>query len=309
MSDQIDNKTCFIIAPIGEEDSAIRKRSDQILKHVLAPVTNTFGYKTVRADQISDPGIITSQVIQHLLEDELVIADLTGHNPNVFYELAIRHTTRKPVIQLIQAGEDIPFDVAQSRTILIDLHDLDNVANCKAELSSQINSIENDALVVESPISVAIDLQVLRKSDNPLEKSNAEILELLTEIRGTVNNINTGTFRKAVSNKKITPTSFRFYNKFVDDLIIDCTDVDGTTIKKLLYYNSSFQDLLDNFYVEFMHQHVKPYTYGKTWILLDGDSKSKYNKIISDGKKDDRTLKELGIIPGHTLLVKMLNKE
>jgi hypothetical protein len=78
------DKTCFVIAPIGEPESEIRKRSDQILKHVITPAVQQFGYEPLRADQIAEPGLISSQVIQHIMNDPLVIADLTGRNPNVF---------------------------------------------------------------------------------------------------------------------------------------------------------------------------------------------------------------------------------
>ena len=59
-------KICFIIAPIGEDESEPRKRSDQILKYVIEPPVSACGYKAVRADKIDKPGIITSQVIQHV---------------------------------------------------------------------------------------------------------------------------------------------------------------------------------------------------------------------------------------------------
>ena len=79
------NKMCFVIAPIGEPDSDTRKRSDQILRHIVRPAVESKGYTAVRADEISEPGIITSQVIQHVVDDPLVVADLTERNPNVFY--------------------------------------------------------------------------------------------------------------------------------------------------------------------------------------------------------------------------------
>lgn len=91
-----DEKSCFVISPIGEPDSDTRKRADQILKHVVKPAVAECGYTAVRADEIDKPGIITSQVIQRVVTDPLVIADLTERNPNVFYELAIRHALRKP---------------------------------------------------------------------------------------------------------------------------------------------------------------------------------------------------------------------
>ncbi len=83
---------------------------------------------------MSDPGIISRQIVSHLLDADLVIADLTGRNPNVFYELAIRHATGKPFIQLITKGEVIPFDVDHQRTILFDRTDLDDVDACKGAM-------------------------------------------------------------------------------------------------------------------------------------------------------------------------------
>src|SRR5215510_5518346 len=89
-------KTCFVIAPIGEADSTIRKRPEQVFKYVVEPAARECGYQALRADQIPQPGMITTQAIQHVVEDPLVIADLTGRNPNVFYELAVRHAIGKP---------------------------------------------------------------------------------------------------------------------------------------------------------------------------------------------------------------------
>lgn len=176
-------KTCFFITPIGPDGSDVRIRSDQVLKHIVAPAARECGYETMRADHISEPGIITSQIIQHVVEDPLVIADLTGRNPNVFYELAIRHAIKKPVVQIIHGTEPIPFDVAASRTIHFDHHDLDSAAKARDEISRQIKSAERNPKDVDTPITVALELQQLRQSDNPLEKSNAEIIAMLQELR------------------------------------------------------------------------------------------------------------------------------
>jgi len=62
---------------------------DQMLNHIITPAVNEYGYEAIREDKISEPAIITSQVIQHIIEDSLVIADLTRRNPIVFYELVI----------------------------------------------------------------------------------------------------------------------------------------------------------------------------------------------------------------------------
>src|SRR5688500_15553907 len=109
MSTKKEKKICFVISPIGEEDSETRKRSDLVLKHIITPPIDQSGYEVVRADKISEPGIITTQIIQYIVDAPLVVADLTERNPNVFYELALRHAIRKPLVQLIKKGESIPF--------------------------------------------------------------------------------------------------------------------------------------------------------------------------------------------------------
>src|SRR5689334_10647362 len=99
-------KTCFFISRIGAPDSNERKLSDKLLEHIVNPVVERLGYeKPVRADHITRPGTITTQVFRHLWLDDLVIADLTGHNANVFYELAVRHLSKRPFVQMISSAE------------------------------------------------------------------------------------------------------------------------------------------------------------------------------------------------------------
>ena len=113
-----------------------------VYKHIIAPAATKCGYDPIRADEISEPGIITSQVIQHLIDDPLVIADLSGSNANVFYELAVRHAFRKPVVQIIDGAESIPFDLAASRTIKFDYRDLDSAERGSHEIEQQITAVK-----------------------------------------------------------------------------------------------------------------------------------------------------------------------
>lgn len=147
-------KWCFVISPIGDEGTDTRNRSDLLFNHIIRPVVEPRGYQPIRADMISEPGIITNQIINHLVNDELVIADLSDHNANVFYELAIRHAVRKPVIQIIEKGQRIPFDVSPARTIMYGL-DLESAANSKGELATQLSRVES-ARSVDNPVTVAI---------------------------------------------------------------------------------------------------------------------------------------------------------
>jgi hypothetical protein len=185
-------KICFVISPIGEEDSDTRKRSDQVLKHIITVPIEMLGYEVIRADKISEPGIITSQIIEYIVDSSLVIADLTERNPNVFYELALRHAIRKPLVQLIKKGELIPFDVAATRIIQFDLHNLDSVEAAKVEISAQVKSLEAGKNDTDNPISVSLDLKMLKESGNPEERSLADIVEAISDLRLAFTSIDKG---------------------------------------------------------------------------------------------------------------------
>jgi len=117
-------KTCFVIAPIGNEHAPdgspellAFEENLEIYEKVILPACARHGIVPVRADGIADSGEITEQICRHVLQDDIVIADLTGGNANVTYELGIRHMTGKPVIH-IGENRQLPFDLSLIRTIL-----------------------------------------------------------------------------------------------------------------------------------------------------------------------------------------------
>lgn len=184
MSVRDREKTCFVISPIGSQGDPVRLRSDKVLRHIIEPVVSDLGYKKpIRADHIAEPGEIPHQIIQHLLEDDLVVADLTGHNSNVFYELAIRHAIRGSIVLLIAEDENPPFDVSQSRAIKFDIRDLDSVEACKAELARQIIYLQENPNNVFSPVSQAVDLKAWQESGDPDAKRDARIISMLEALQ------------------------------------------------------------------------------------------------------------------------------
>ncbi|MBC7949449.1 MAG: hypothetical protein H7Y42_16300 [Chitinophagaceae bacterium] len=88
---------------------------------IIAPSLERYNFEVIRADKIPKPSTITTDIIQLVQNSDLCIIDLTGSNPNVFYECGRRHETGKPFIQLIKKGDKLPFDVSSIRTIEYDL--------------------------------------------------------------------------------------------------------------------------------------------------------------------------------------------
>jgi hypothetical protein len=166
---------CFFIAPIGEEGSEERKRSDGVLEFIVAPAAQELGLSAVRADHIGQPGLITTQVIAHVLESKTAVVDLTGMNPNVFYELAIRHTTQQPTALIVEEGCKLPFDIAQMRTIFFCHTDLRSANECKLRIIEHLKeAIQNGA--TDSPVGATIDIKGLQ-AGSVVERTIVELVE------------------------------------------------------------------------------------------------------------------------------------
>lgn len=187
------SKTCFVLSPIGDEASEDREKADKVLKHLIEPATKACGIDTVqRADQIEKSGSITNQIIERILNDDLVVADLSDRNPNVYYELAFRHVIKKPVVHIIGTKQRIPFDLSHNRAVVYDLADWDSLANAKDRLEKQIAAALSDDFFADNPITSGIELAGLRGSTKSTD-------QLLGEIRAEVSSLRTSLERNALA--------------------------------------------------------------------------------------------------------------
>jgi hypothetical protein len=105
----------------------------------ISSALKEFDITCYRADEVIRGGEVMTDVLSGLAEAELVIVDLTGSNPNVFYELGIAHTIRcaESVWLLTQDMRDVPFDVNHYRCIEYALGD-DGLSKLKSELAHLI---------------------------------------------------------------------------------------------------------------------------------------------------------------------------
>lgn len=114
--------SCFVVSPIGTRGETRRKRADMLLRYIIAPVVReTMGIEPKRADDDERPGSITKQMLIDLSGSDLVIADLSGHNPNVFYEIGIQHALGRRIIHMEITKQRYPLitlSIGQLNTIL-----------------------------------------------------------------------------------------------------------------------------------------------------------------------------------------------
>lgn len=181
------SKTCFVICPIGDPKSTTRKRSDNLFKHVFTPACKEVGYTAKRADKLLISGVITTKILEHLRDCEIVIADLTGHNPNVFYELAIRHAVREPVICLMNKKDKIPFDLSNVNIIPYENTDsVDEANELKEKIINQLNEIINNPNKIDYPLTAIFHGSSLVAEADPFRHV---IDTFVTEIKKTNSNL------------------------------------------------------------------------------------------------------------------------
>jgi hypothetical protein len=123
---------CFVVMPSGREPSE-QKWFKGWYEVVIKPAVKEAGYEPVLAAAEEQPGAINDEIRAHLAVDPMVVVDLGGAepeddpNPNVMYELGIRHALGLPLVMLAWKGQRLPFDVGNQRVIMEDrdLVDLD----------------------------------------------------------------------------------------------------------------------------------------------------------------------------------------
>jgi hypothetical protein len=103
----------FVVMQYGEP-------YDGLYTDVLKPIAEEKGLHAYRADDVYKPGIILQDIIRGIVESEIVIAEITPPNPNVFYELGYAHALDKTTILLAERGRELPFDVQGYRCIFYD---------------------------------------------------------------------------------------------------------------------------------------------------------------------------------------------
>ncbi|HDR7391255.1 TPA: hypothetical protein QCX13_004612 [Bacillus toyonensis] len=185
------NKTCFIITPIGDDQSDIRRAADGVIDAVITPELLKIGFSEENikvAHRMANPGSINQQVIECILESDLAIANLTTLNPNVMYELAIRHAVRKPVIQLIQKGtKKLPFDIIEERTIFYE-DDMSGVMELSKDLGAMLPFALEDK-EPDNPIYRVAKQKEIMKKITTNEEPMQYIIEQMNSIQSQVSKL------------------------------------------------------------------------------------------------------------------------
>ncbi|WP_177434187.1 hypothetical protein [Pseudomonas sp. Irchel 3F6] len=183
---EIAAKKCFIVTPIGSDASSTRRAADGLINAVMKPVLEKMGFETYVAHEIASPGSITRQVIEHVIYDDLVIANLSELNPNVMYELAVRHCVGLPIVVLAEIGTRLPFDISDERTVFFQ-NDMYGAVDLAPRLEAAIEA----ALLTgepDNPVYRVTQSRVLRESVEP-DDAQAFLIKKLDYIEAFIGEV------------------------------------------------------------------------------------------------------------------------
>jgi hypothetical protein len=162
-------KKVFVISPFGDP-------FDWIYQSILAQTFCAPDFKISRADTTLNSRNIMHDIIEHILESDLIIADLTNKNPNVFYELGIAHSFKKKVLQISQNIEDVPFDIRAYRTLLYDLNE--SKGKRISELIAQYSDPNNlNSILFGNPVTDYVSLSRQPTQQTQLDKPIGDFKE------------------------------------------------------------------------------------------------------------------------------------
>lgn len=108
--------TCFVMMPFGQW-------MDSYYREIYVPAIREAGLEAVRADELFSTGSVIEQIWEQISRAKVLLADLTGKNANVFYELGLAHAANKPVVFTTGQLEDVPFDLRHLRVAVYDIRD------------------------------------------------------------------------------------------------------------------------------------------------------------------------------------------
>ena len=159
----MDRKICFVVMGFGKKKDPETNRTidlDQTYQHIIRPAVTACDMECVRADEITETGLIDRSMYALLYRADIVIADVSTNNPNAIYELGVRHTLKKHSTIIIKEGKgNIPFDFNHNRVLnyehLGNEISNDEAKRCKEELTKLITAITQKPKI-DSPLYIYI---------------------------------------------------------------------------------------------------------------------------------------------------------
>ncbi len=165
-------KICFVIMPIGKHDDKSTEYWKSIYEDIIKPAVEytDSSIKCFRADDEAKSGQITPDIIRHLYQSFLCVADVTRKNPNVYYELGLRDSWHNRTITITQEFGDIVFDRSDIRAIRYKVDDSKAQSEFNRKMKEAILDILKNPNEVRNKVQEMLDKKRGDSTENRLRQ-------------------------------------------------------------------------------------------------------------------------------------------
>lgn len=129
--------TCFVMMPFGDW-------FNRYYQEIYTPAIREAGFEPLRGDELFSTGSVVEQIWEQVTKSTVLLADLTGKNANVFYELGLAHAARKPVVFTASNIEDVPFDLRHLRVIIYDIREPNWATKLASEVTDYLKNAKSE---------------------------------------------------------------------------------------------------------------------------------------------------------------------
>ena len=204
----VKKKLCFVIMPFSATKRCSTEEWTDIFENVHKPaiIGSRLGYKCERSKIRT--GAFIKDILMQLNQADVVLADLTDMNPNVFYELGVRHTLRTRTILVSQTMDDVPSDLKQYGVITYNTTP-NGVTEYKKEISKILKDIRNNPDRPDNPVSDYLNLKTIVTDLSEAKTIEKKLIALVSECSYNLSVIDSALRIADPENTAITSDRFR----------------------------------------------------------------------------------------------------
>jgi hypothetical protein len=222
----------FVMMPFGEN-------FDEYFKEIYYPAITESNLSPRRADSIYRPSPILHDIWTFINDSNLIIADITGRNPNVMYELGLAHAVAKPVIIVSNNIEDVPFDLRAVRILIYNINSPKWANDLKDSIKSSIIEILESPIEAVLPTFLNVTLSKIEEVSE-IKKDLIEIKQYLYRLDEEENENKS----KIISAKEYGQAIRDAYRLYYDDGL-DLTEIKSYLMSKFSIGISTASDIID----------------------------------------------------------------
>lgn len=185
-------RTCFIIMPISDLPDYPPGHFKRVYEYIIKPACQKAGYEPRRADDTNKSNDIVTDIIRMIIDSDMAICDMSSRNPNVFYELGLRHAFNLKTTLIKDKRTPRAFDIAGLRSVEYDdslrVDEVNKAIEILVKAIKETEEMESNE--ANSTIQLlGLDIPAKKVELKSMSGENAAIMSEIRSLRNDIDNM------------------------------------------------------------------------------------------------------------------------